>query len=98
MFWPEDGIGAEITDYFRSKHLNTITNIISSQLTSGKLEEFVDAIVTAIQYEAELEINMRHPRSSSKGIFEAAIRNLKSSMKSREIYLLQECEKYFTNE
>jgi|GEM_PF-3581170 len=96
LFWPEVGIGAEITENFRINNLTTITNIIAAQLTSGKLEEFVDSVATSIQYEAELEIKMRNPRGNSIQVFNAAIRNLKSSMKSREKYLLQECEKYLT--
>ena len=93
LFWPEIGTGAEITQDFRTQYLNTLTNIITEQLSSGKLENFVDTIVTSIQYEAELEIKMRHPRANSKATFETAINNLKSSMNSREEYLLRESKK-----
>jgi len=93
LFWPEEGNGSEITEEFRRLHLHTITNIISAQLTSGELEKYVDSIVTGIQYEAELEIDMRHPRSNSKEIYETAVNNLKNFMKFREDFLLEECRK-----
>jgi len=93
LFWPENGVGADITKDFRTQYLNTITNIIAEQLSSGYLEEYVDMVVTSIQYEAELEIKMRHPHANAKATFETAINNLKSSMKFREEYLLRECVK-----
>ena len=95
LFWPEEGVGAEITEDFRQEYLMLLTNIITSQLTSGNLEEFVDSVVSGIQYEAELEIQMRNPRINAKDSFDGAIRNLKSSMKSRETLLMKECNKYF---
>ncbi len=97
IFWPETDEGSEVNKDFRHEHLVAITNIISDQLTSGELEKFVDTTVTAIQFEAELDLNWRF-RYGGKERFEGAIDNLKTQMKYREKYLLQECEKYFENE
>ena len=96
MFWPETGDGSEVNQDFRIKHINTITNIISEQLTSGKLDDFVNACVTSIQYEAEKDLNWRF-RRNGKQRFAGAINNLKAQMKYREDFLTQKCKEYLEN-